>query len=626
LLSRCLQTLILLVSLVAVIPYLCAEQGILVVHVKDARGQPIAGLEIGTEGDGSAAITLKGGIARITLAKQTKAGSWVSLQVLTSPKGRDLVMISPWDGRALVPPFENESDNFVPVVVIERGDRAALENGTVLISLAKTILAQAKAPSQNQNSRAKALDDVSSRVGLSAPELDMAIRSWDTHTEDPEEKSVLLDYRGNGVSNEESLWISSAVLVPFVVPQGHKLTINGLSSNNLTNVINIDPPRALWAILRDVKAANGNCGKVVASGETPAKFESTGRVVFSVDEFRMSAHINVDLEPGEYWVKFVPQCTNPQNPGCTSYPRFFLTQLELNTSGRLGTPPSCGDTYMEMEKQSPGMDHGGRECVKTGAPVGCAIPSQGLGVSDPGFARPGLNSIGLPSSGPASSGFPQIDQKMTESLRINLHPEESAGNSERLWPDSTPEEAANSSGGRGHETRLEVDELRLQKINLTGTTLQLRLSVIMKNVGKMPAHDLYVFGSSGIAIMPRNANQERDIIAELSKFMQPYGLEGRSTEESLPPGSRFSFTMQAPSANWIELKQLQEGNYGVYYTGIVLGNAITRFCLYMSGDLSNVHRCTPDAKAVEVDENAAPGSQLKGKFFPKEERDSIPPW
>jgi hypothetical protein len=105
-----------------------AEDGVLVVHVKDIQKHPIAGLEIGVEGDGGSSITGDDGKARIRLAKQTREGTSVSLQILKSPPGKDFVMVSPWEYRVVFPSFENESENFVEVVVVARGDRAALES------------------------------------------------------------------------------------------------------------------------------------------------------------------------------------------------------------------------------------------------------------------------------------------------------------------------------------------------------------------------------------------------------------------------------------------------------------------------------------------------------------------
>jgi hypothetical protein len=65
-----------------------AESGILVVHVKDVQRHPISGVQIGVEGDGGLAITGDDGKARITLAKNTKEKSWVSLQIVKSPPGQ----------------------------------------------------------------------------------------------------------------------------------------------------------------------------------------------------------------------------------------------------------------------------------------------------------------------------------------------------------------------------------------------------------------------------------------------------------------------------------------------------------------------------------------------------------
>jgi hypothetical protein len=49
-------------------------------------------------------------------------------------------MVSPWDNRAKVPSFANKPENFIRVVVTEQGERAALEDGTVLASLTAKII------------------------------------------------------------------------------------------------------------------------------------------------------------------------------------------------------------------------------------------------------------------------------------------------------------------------------------------------------------------------------------------------------------------------------------------------------------------------------------------------------
>ncbi len=170
--------LILLASLCLACPMASAESGILVVHVKDVQRQPVSGLKIGVEGDGGSAVTDENGKARIKLAPQTKQKSSVSLQIVS----QFLVMVSPWDYRAQVPSFENESDNFVEVVVVQRGERAALESGTVLAAAVQQIN-RANAPKSadkqatQENPKAN-LEAVAKQFGLSPDDLDKAIKAW----------------------------------------------------------------------------------------------------------------------------------------------------------------------------------------------------------------------------------------------------------------------------------------------------------------------------------------------------------------------------------------------------------------------------------------------------------------
>src|SRR5208337_1294162 len=95
--------------------------------------------EISVEGEGRSAVTDQNGKARIRLAPQTTENSWVALQIVKSPPGANLMMVSPWDYKERVPSFEDEAKNFVEVVVVQRGERAALESGTVMKALASQI-------------------------------------------------------------------------------------------------------------------------------------------------------------------------------------------------------------------------------------------------------------------------------------------------------------------------------------------------------------------------------------------------------------------------------------------------------------------------------------------------------
>jgi hypothetical protein len=108
------------------------EQGVLVVSVRTAADTPLSGVRIGTVGDGSTVSTDDTGRGRIRLSPETGPGASDTLQVVPPP---DLVLISPWGGRTPVPPFENESDNYIQVILVRRGDRRALENAAVLAAV-----------------------------------------------------------------------------------------------------------------------------------------------------------------------------------------------------------------------------------------------------------------------------------------------------------------------------------------------------------------------------------------------------------------------------------------------------------------------------------------------------------
>ena len=120
----------------------------MLVQVQDAQHKPVRKLEIGIEGFGASAVTGNDGKAKLPIGSAAVPGDSISLAVLHSPPGKDFVMISPWDNRAIVPSFEDKPANFIRVVVVQRGDRAALESNTVLLSLGHLKINSANAPKQ----------------------------------------------------------------------------------------------------------------------------------------------------------------------------------------------------------------------------------------------------------------------------------------------------------------------------------------------------------------------------------------------------------------------------------------------------------------------------------------------
>ena len=171
-----------------------AEKGILILNVTDTKDVVIAGVEIGPEGDGSTGRTDGKGKARIKLAPQTQPGHRVTLRVFSSPAQRDLVFISPWDRTAQVPPFENESNNYLPIILADRADRDLLRTPEALRAIASNINranssqtpSGTAAPSETaEERRQRALNEVARNYGFSASDVDAAIREWGKKTRDP---------------------------------------------------------------------------------------------------------------------------------------------------------------------------------------------------------------------------------------------------------------------------------------------------------------------------------------------------------------------------------------------------------------------------------------------------------
>jgi tetratricopeptide (TPR) repeat protein len=195
--STSFHVLIPMICLAAAMP--CrAELGFVLVLVQDAQNHPVRRVEIGIEGSGDSKLTDDHGKAQLAVGSATKEGDWLPLAIQHSPPWKDLVMNSPWDGRAQVPSFEDKPENFVRVVVVQRGDRAALENGSVLASLAAKIN-KANSPKSAKDQAPPLdpkvnLDAVAKQYGLAPDDVDKAIRAWGAKTADPYEAGLAALY------------------------------------------------------------------------------------------------------------------------------------------------------------------------------------------------------------------------------------------------------------------------------------------------------------------------------------------------------------------------------------------------------------------------------------------------
>jgi tetratricopeptide (TPR) repeat protein len=179
-----------------------AEEGILVVHVEDTKGTPVSGVELAPKGDGApGAPTDRLGKTRLRLAPATRPGHWVTLQILPNKSGPEWVFISPWTTRALVPSFANESDNFVEIVVGERGNPDLLASDKVIkASVARTLEQLAPRLDKSEitdEERKRVLIEQAAAFGLKPSEVDEAIRAWGDKAQDPYDAGLAALYARN---------------------------------------------------------------------------------------------------------------------------------------------------------------------------------------------------------------------------------------------------------------------------------------------------------------------------------------------------------------------------------------------------------------------------------------------
>jgi tetratricopeptide (TPR) repeat protein len=194
-----------------------AQTGILRVKVLNLKNTPVPKVSVGAEGSGSSAITDDRGLARIKLAPQTMPGAWATLEV----SGADYAFVSPWNRKVLVPPFENESENFVTVYLTARGDRDALESGRLAVALAAkfnaTLTPKLRDERTTEEERKAALAEVARSFGLTSEEADRAIREWSKRAVDPYDKGEIFLYQQNYPEATEQLSRSYEMRKPAFV-------------------------------------------------------------------------------------------------------------------------------------------------------------------------------------------------------------------------------------------------------------------------------------------------------------------------------------------------------------------------------------------------------------------------
>jgi tetratricopeptide (TPR) repeat protein len=178
------------------------EDGVLVIHVTNLREEPVSGAVLSPKGDGSISPpTDSAGRTRIKLPRGMRPGKFVTLQLVKGPKGTPgWCLVSPWKGRAPVPAFENDADNYLSVVIAKRGEKIALANSKVLLGIAASVLETLATTSvdtkiTSEQHRA-ALSLQAEVIGIAPDEVDHAIREYLNKANNSYDKGLIALYTG----------------------------------------------------------------------------------------------------------------------------------------------------------------------------------------------------------------------------------------------------------------------------------------------------------------------------------------------------------------------------------------------------------------------------------------------
>ncbi len=149
---------------------------------------------------------------------------------------------------------------------------------------------------------------------------------------------------GNGAANEMTVLIPSAqVLVPFDVPGGQIWKAVGLFTNDLGPGV-IDPKKATWSISQGVQP--GNCGTVLASGNSAASYNPTGRSGLGIPEYTVLVKIPpVELPSGSYWLSVIPECLNTKDNTCSTA-QYYASSFQGAGVNAYGPPEPMNESFI----------------------------------------------------------------------------------------------------------------------------------------------------------------------------------------------------------------------------------------------------------------------------------------
>lgn len=185
-----------LLAVVVCSTLLLAEEGFLVLSVANTGDEAIANVTLKCKGDAPPAASDRNGTARMKLPAGTRPGNSVMLQVTAG----DWVMISPWDGRVIVPPFDNNPQNFVSIVIARKSDKQMLASAKAVEAMASRVLKEVGSKLDKQLSdeeRRQVLEAQAREFGLTPEEVDRAIREWSRKVTDLYQQGLAELYQKN---------------------------------------------------------------------------------------------------------------------------------------------------------------------------------------------------------------------------------------------------------------------------------------------------------------------------------------------------------------------------------------------------------------------------------------------
>jgi tetratricopeptide (TPR) repeat protein len=176
------------------------EESILLLYVMDIHRTALRGAVLSPKGDGSVSNPSDVvGRARIRLPPGTRPGQWITLQLVRGPSmpPPPWLLVSPFDGRVVVPSFENGPDNYVTVALCKRGEKID-GNSMALVALTANIFGETATASATVDLRddiyQATVAKITEKFGLNPGVFDQSIRKLGESTHDPFEKALVALY------------------------------------------------------------------------------------------------------------------------------------------------------------------------------------------------------------------------------------------------------------------------------------------------------------------------------------------------------------------------------------------------------------------------------------------------